>query len=375
MTTSTRARRVRGALVAVTALTLGMSLGATAPAGAAGANAAQNQAASWLADQPTDGLVYNDQFEFDDYGLTVDHGLALQALGRQGSTVEEIADAISENIDSYTTGVDFGSEDVYAGAVAKSLAFLTAAGRDGEDVAGVNLKRRLNQLVTREGRSTGRIADVSEFGDFANTLGQAYAAQALTATGSGQRKKVIRFLLKQQCGQGYFRLSFDEDKDANNQGCNDKNAETTSQPSVDATAIAMLALLETDRLGRKVQVAIGDAAGWLTRVQDEDGGFSGAPPTDAPNSNSTGLAAWALGSVRACREARDAARWVQALKVDGRTGGALAEEKGAIAYDSAAFEAGLEEGITTETRDQWRRAASQAAPAMDYLKLPQCRRG
>ena len=39
---------------------------------------------SWLAGQLTSGVVHNDQFDFDDYGLTVDFGLAFAATGHPG---------------------------------------------------------------------------------------------------------------------------------------------------------------------------------------------------------------------------------------------------------------------------------------------------
>ena len=49
------------------------------------------------------------------------------------------------------------------------------------------------------------------------------------------------------------------------------------------------------------------------------------------------------------------------------TGTPLEGEAGAIAYDRAAYTAGETDGITVESRDQWRRTASQAAPGLRYV--------
>ena len=73
------------------------------------------QTARWLDKQLTDGLVHNDQFDFDDYGLSIDVGLALDELGLPKSA-RNVRKAIAANVDSYTTGADFGSSDIYAGA-------------------------------------------------------------------------------------------------------------------------------------------------------------------------------------------------------------------------------------------------------------------
>ena len=88
----------------------------------------------------------------------------------------------------------------------------------------------------------------------------------------------------------------------------------------------------------------------------------------------TGLAGWALASVGSCGKARKAARWVKKLQVAGKhSDTALADEVGAIAFNRAAFTAGKTEGITVETRDQWRRAATQAAPSLQNLSKATCK--
>jgi hypothetical protein len=117
-----------------------------------------------------------------------------------------------------------------------------------------------------------------------------------------------------------------------------------------------------------VRASIADAKSWLKRAQRANGSFGGGPSTETPNANSTGLAAWALGETGACRPARKAAQWVGRLQVPGDvTGTPLEGEEGAIAYDRAAYTAGETDGITVESRDQWRRTASQAAPGLRYV--------
>jgi hypothetical protein len=39
--------------------------------------APEDTSGGWLAGQLTNGLVHNDQFDFDDYGLSIDVGIAL----------------------------------------------------------------------------------------------------------------------------------------------------------------------------------------------------------------------------------------------------------------------------------------------------------
>jgi hypothetical protein len=102
----------RGApLAAACALALAIPLTAGAPA-QAGAADSQDAAAGWLASQAKGGTVYNEQYQFTDYGTTVDTGLALTALDRKAGRVARIAEAMSEAVDSYTTGADFGSAHV-----------------------------------------------------------------------------------------------------------------------------------------------------------------------------------------------------------------------------------------------------------------------
>jgi hypothetical protein len=71
-------------------------------------------AGSWLAHQIRTGVVHNDQFGFDDYGLTADTALALKELGGHKATLRKTRKVLAANVDSWVAPGD----DVYAGSVA-----------------------------------------------------------------------------------------------------------------------------------------------------------------------------------------------------------------------------------------------------------------
>ena len=315
--------------------------------------------ASWLSGELTRGLVHNTQFDFDDYGLSIDTALGLAAVGKAGK-VDRIAKAVSAHVASYTTGADFDTTDVYAGATAKAAVLALVADRKPTNFGGVDLIAQLESLVG----TSGRIADKSEFGDFSNVVGQSYAAWSLSEVSSPRAKSVVSYLLEQQCGPGYFRLGFNADPAAADQSCagapaSDRDADT------DATAIATLALREikpTTRITR----AIKRSTRWLVETQRDNGGFGGGTTTSKPNTNSTGLAGWVLAEAGRTEQASEAAAFVrrhQAVSA-GSCAGKLAGEAGAIAYDAKAFRAGVSKGITRTSSDQWRRASAQALPVL-----------
>jgi hypothetical protein len=347
---------------------------AQASSGPAAARGADDHSAAWLARQLDGGLVHNDQFDFDDYGLTADTALALEAIGGQGDAVRAIRKALAAHVDSWTTGVDFGSSDVYAGSTAKAVVLAEATGADPRAFGGVDLVQRLNRRISTAPGVAGRLTDKSET-DYANVIGQGFAVRGLAVARSGKADEALRFLLAQQCSSGYFRLNFAA-PDAADQTCDGGKRATTSAPDTDVTALTVLAL---DALpsklatSKRVRAARSDAVSWLRRHQKADGSFGGGPATEASNSNSTGLAGWALGENASCGAAAKAARWVKALQVSGNVSGTpLAGEQGAIAYDADRYAAAKQSGIGTEDRDQWRRATTQAAPALLFPTAAAC---
>ncbi|MFC4786843.1 hypothetical protein ACT8ZV_20375 [Nocardioides sp. MAHUQ-72] len=340
---------------------------ATTIAGAAQA-APADRSGQWLDRQLTDGLVHNDQYDFDDYGLTADTAIALDAIGGHRPAVKQVRKALAGNVDAWTT---FG-DDVYAGSVAKALVLAETTGADPRSFGGVDLVKRLAARVSSSKPTVGRIQDKAQT-DYANTIGQALAARGLAKAGSGKADEAVRFLLEQQCSAGYFRLNF-AGLAKKDQSCDAGKRATTSAPDTDVTALAVLNLRATPHKTKAVRSAIKDAVAWLKRHQKDNGSFGGGPATEASNANSTGLAGWALAEAGACKPAARAARWVKGLQVSGDVSGTpLAGEKGAIAYDRAAFKAAKSDGIGDAQRDQWRRATSQAAPALAYLQVENCR--
>lgn len=328
--------------------------------------AADDTSGRWLARQLTNGLVHNNQYDFDDYGLTADTAYALKALGGHRSALQDIRKALAKNVDAMTTYGD----DVYAGSVAKALVVAETTGAKPRSFGGVDLVKRLQRRVSDAKPTIGRIQDKSST-DYANTIGQAFAARGLAVVGSRRADEAVKFLLRQQCSAGFFRLNF-ADPSANRQGC-DAGSRQQSAPDTDVTALAILNLAAIPKPSRAMRLAAGDATRWLVRHQKSNGSFGGGPSTVASNSNSTGLAGWALGVVGACTQAADAARWVHRLQVNGDVSGTgLKGEKGAIAYDRAAYLAAKQDGIGKAERDQWRRATTQAAPALSYLSADAC---
>jgi hypothetical protein len=363
----TLARRFGVLIVAGVLAATGLTVATTGAA-----QASDDAGARWLGKQLTQGLVHNDQYDFDDYGLTADVGLALAEIGGNADKLKSIRRALASRVESWTTGVDFGLSDVYAGSTAKAVVFAETVKKSPRSFGGVNLVRQLNRLVSTTKPTVGRIQDKGS-SDFANTIGQAFAAQGLARAKSGKADETLRFLLKQQCERGYFRLNFSPSK-TGPQSC-DAGTKAESAPDTDTTALALLNLQALPKKTRAVRRAIKHGVSWLKRHQKENGSFGGGPSTQGSNTNSTGLAASALGGAGACGAARQAARWVGKLQLKGGLAGTpLAGERGAIAYDRAALRTAKESGITVETADQWRRATSQSAPGLAFVSVKACRR-
>lgn len=344
---------LRSAVVGVAAVSLGLSL---APAAHAGTGDA------WLAGELEGGLLVNEQFGNADYGLSIDAALALREVGGRGAEVQSIYAAVADNVEAYTGA---GTER-YAGSLAKTAALSRVLNKDPRDVGGVNVLARLRDRVSSTPRYAGRIEDASQYGDYANVIGQAFAVQGIQRTGRGVGKRALGFLLSQQCRQGYFRLTFSP-KRQQRQGCG-QGPDSQSRPDTDATALAVLSLSALPRQNRAVRRSVGNALDWLARSQRRSGAWGGGVATEGANTNSTGLASWALGEAGRCRPAARGARWVADLQVGREPGTPLAGERGAIAYDRAAMAAGRRDGITDATSDQWRRATAQAVVSQNYRR-------
>jgi hypothetical protein len=321
-----------------------------------------NQAANWLAGELDGGLMHNNNFGgFDDYGLTLDAGVALAQVGGHAPDVQDIKDAMAGHVNDYVTPPS-GTQS-YTGGLAKLAVFVGYPA--ATSFGGQNLVIQLQARVASAAPIAGRIQDTgytagSQFNDdTSNTLGQSYAARALTAAGSTRAASATSFLLKQQCSSGYFRLNFTKSKTTSNQSC----VNGTDPADPDATALAVLQLAPLSGQA-PVAAAIAKAKSWLRAQQRCDGSFGGGPTTTGSNANSTGIIAWALGDTPASRQAAGWLRAHQATAAD--SGNSLATQTGAVAYDNAALATGRTSGITDTNSDQWRRATSQAAPGIRW---------
>jgi hypothetical protein len=317
--------------------------------------------AGWLTRQLTDGVIHNRQFDFDDYGLTLDVWYALHALDVRSAAQDEILDALEPNIAAYTTFGDI----TFAGSVAKLLAAVESAGIDPASYGDGSLLTTLQGLVATTGPETGRAKNDGGDTDSSNTIGQSFAVRALTLADDELEVSTTAYLLRQQCRAGFFRESMGTE-DKGDFSCRLGRAEGTSAPSVDATAFAVMALREARAGGvAGLRDDIRDAIGWLKSRQNDNGSFTG---NGEPNSNSTGLAAGVLAGPAPAAAAK-AARWLDDLRVTKglASDGALGGEAGAVAYDRKAFREARNDGIGVKDRDQWRRATAQAAIGLDAL--------
>ena len=196
--------RALSIVVATAAATLvtGMT---SAPAGAASTYdpAPTKSGAAWLSDQVTDGLVHNEQYDFDDVGLSIDVALGLDAAGKKPTVVKAITKAVAKNVAFYTAF----APSVYAGPTAKAAVLALSQDKNPHAFGGVDLVAQLESRVATAAPITGRIEDAfdptDEFGgDFANVIGQAYAAQALSLVGSAKATSATAFLLAAAVRQG-----------------------------------------------------------------------------------------------------------------------------------------------------------------------------
>ncbi len=350
-----------GAVALTAALVSGTGLSAPT---AQAANAYAQDTGGWLGRQLTGGLVHNGQYDFDDYGLSVDIFFALKALGRDG-TAASVLDAVDDAPGAY---IGTGAES-YAGATGKLASAVELQGRDPRAFGGVDLVKRLEQRIhTAADAQRGRAVDRSAYGDYSNAIGQSFAVRALAGARSPLADEATRFLLAQQCPAGFFRQGFTSTDGSYT--CAGGTAQQ-SAPSVDATAFAVEALTVAKAAGLPgLDRALRSAARWLLSEQRPNGSFVG---NGTANTNTTGLAATALALTGRPTAAERSAAWVARRSVTPAVAAAssrLRAEVGAIAYDDAALAAGRLDGIPEDQRDQWRRATAQAAIAVVAIRRP-----
>jgi hypothetical protein len=342
-------------------------------------------AAEWIAGELTNGLVVSKLGP--DFGLTIDTGMALATVAGQGGTVTAINNALEPRIAEY---IGDGTKESYAGAIAKAAAFARTAKKNPTSYGGRNLVAELEARTADATTGTapnttpnplaGRISDKSEFGDFANVIGQSYAVRALSLANSQEAGAARDFLLKQQCASGYFRLNFDKPATPS-QACAEGVAGSEADP--DATSLAVINLVESRDNSPAVKEALAKAGGWLAARQRGSGAIRGGTGTAQINTNSTALGGYAMGLLKNRGAALKAALWVRKNqpvdKYKCRT--ALTKDTGAVAYRKEKATEAKTTGIPADGRDEWRRATAQAilglqfAPASkDELRIVSARR-
>ncbi len=352
------ARRRRAARLVAGTATGALALGLAAVPGIAQAAPAPSGsfvvATDWLAGELEGNLIrgsYEDQSGNDvayvDHGLSIDVGLA-DRLARRDAAADEVREALAPEIGGY---VGTGSEN-YANAVAKAATFVTLTTAPGSGAARSYGRRDLvADLEARTDDTSGRIADQTDYTDYANGIGQVFAATALTLVDSDEAPAATSYLLRQQCPGGGFRLDLGDAR------CTDD-----TEASVDVTALAVQQLTEV----ALAPAQRARAADYLQDVQAADGSF--ADSGSGPNANSTGLAAYALGLEGRSASATRAADWVRGLQV--RAPGVCSDaDEGAVAFNAAAFRAQRRGGIG-EGRDQFQRATAQGAGGLDFVSRP-----
>ena len=365
------ARRATLALTTSALLATTVTTGGVAQAAPSDVKPRAAAAADWLATQLEGGLVTSEYQDFNtgdwisytDYGLSLDFFYAFDGLGVKRAVRRDILDAIEAQDENYT-----GGQYMYAGATGKLLTAVQEQGIDPSTYADGDLVAKLEGLVhTGSDSERGRAKDTFDSsdpwgGDYSNTLGQSFVVRALTAADSELADETVEFLLKQQCLEGFFRVYME----SSDHTCESGRSTEQSGPSIDATATAVLALVEARAAGLPgLGDDIKDAAAWLVAQQRDNGSFA---DEGVANSNSTGLAAEALAELGRTKPAARAASWLASLRVTAklaRTTAFKRSDVGAVAFSKAALREGKQDGITRDVVYQWRRATAQAAVGLD----------
>ncbi len=366
-------RRTGAAALGGALLAGGLTTGLTALAPAASAHEDLDprpaaNAADWLAAQLVDGALPS-SFGSPDWGKTIDAGYAFLEVGDHAAEVTDIVDALAAAIDTdgdYISGEPFGDTgSTYAGSTAKAAAFADATGGDPASFGGEDLIARLEATI----QASGRIEDITAYDDYANVIGQTWAARALTDAGSASADEAVAFLLKQQCGEGWFRQDFTRPDDGDDMTFSDPATDgrcrtTNSTSNVDATALAVVLLQPLAAGSTAIDGAVDDAVAWLQSVQKANGSFALGGDIGV-NSNSSSLAAWALRLAGDHEGAEAAASWVRRQQVTGTAcDGAATDELGAVAYSGSDLRTARTDGITAGAAATWTRTTAQAIPGL-----------
>lgn len=365
---SRTARSRRTALVPAVAFAAAALAIAPSISASAASSPRAHLAADWQVSQlDPDGTIPSDFPGFVDWGLTIDTALMLSAEGNDPDELALVGSAIE---DHYYTDYATFEGTIAANAMSKALVAADVMHANVRDYGGHNLRSIVVNRIAgpAAGREQGRIRDKTTQDlptDFSNTLGQSYGVIGLARTGP-LPTSTVDYLLRQRCSEGFFRIN-----PVKNHTCDQGDADQ-SPPDVDATALAIQALLVARQHGVTLpKGTISGTVAWLQSVQKPNGAFGGGASTPGRNTNSTGLAAQALaaaGRDTSAGLAKEAVRDLQITKARAGNGPAKTDV-GTIAYNRAAFNDALADGLTESTRGQFRRATPQAYFALNPVSL------
>ena len=144
------------------------------------------------------------------------------------------------------------------------------------DFGGVDLVKQLNRRVSTDKPIVGRIQDKSAMSDFANVIGQAYAAQGLAVARSGEGGRGAEVPAQAAVRQGLVPAELRRKPTKNKQSCDGGKRKTTSVPDTDATALAVLSLLalpQADAQGRGARSTTPPTGS--SGQQEKNGSFGG----------------------------------------------------------------------------------------------------
>ena len=152
----------------------------TVPTNPTGPGAGAAAAAAWLDGELAGGFIPG-FLGTADWGLTADAVLALAAAGMGDSPNAQLAtQALVDNIASFATFDDFAMPGVrLAGPLAKLLLVFAVQGEDVNDVGGWDVEAELRDVML----SDGHFADDNPFdADLSNSFGQSFAILGLDRT-------------------------------------------------------------------------------------------------------------------------------------------------------------------------------------------------
>ena len=302
-------------------------------------------------------------------GASIDVLMALRRLDPRGATQKEIARALqasSARLVQWRVGALRGR---YAGATARMLYVAATSGTPVNRYGDGSLRRSLARMVLKQKGSPmrGRVMDSGWGGDTSDTVSQAAAVQALAAIDSKYLPMAARFLAKQACTGGHFRLLMDSP----DYTCKNSLEVRNRVYDVDATSLAILALVTARAHGVKhLDDEISAASAWLARRVRPSGGVADHHVITA---RTTGLAALALRASGRPGAAGNAAGWLLRQQVDQRVVQrypALRGLRGAIAWDRATLRSAKRDGVPDRQLKRWVVWTAAAAPGLTAL-LPE----